>query len=238
MSLFVRKEEVLEKILRHDQSVVHFVNDESNQFWYVSLCKYDVPFYTGILTEEEGRNLLLQFCLCKRSFSLNQNLDTIEVVSLDRELGYIRFLKNDHIVVKRHNLVEDFLYQMLSGLEKTTKHVYIKNCITNSNGSRLIFESDKFGEGFSVESNSFESDRLYYLLKKYLEDHPYIKAKETDDYYLFETVTFDKNGVRSSSHEELSHLLSNHQSMSSSLLYEIYCSIHENRRNSLIREKK
>ncbi len=229
MSLFIKKEEIFLKMQQHDQAVVHFVNDEANHFWYVTLCNQDIPFYTGILMEEDGLETLLQFCLLKRDFSLKRNLDTLEVLAQDKILGYVRVMKNDHIITERENLAKDFLYQMMCLLEKRVGHLYVKN-----KSNRFVFEGNQLENSFTV--NLSEEQVSFYLMKRYLSEHPTLKVKETDEYYFLETITFEKGVMDEYSKTYVSELLSTRQTMSSSLLYDIYCSIHQNQR--LVRRKK
>jgi len=240
MAIILKKEEAKEQIEKHPKDTIQFIYDESSTCFHITMFDEEkkVSFY-GMLLEEEGLEVLLDYCLRKKYFSLKPFLDTIQIDQNGHLIGYIRYTGEGNIIKDTKGIVEKFLTQMLELLER--KAGSVKVYYEERDKNRLTIETpDK--KNFTIEEMKEHKIKLEYLIKEYAKRNPDSKVNEDEHGYYFDHVAFQKKGLSQEEKRNFQNTLLASQmegyleGMSSSLLFQIAQEINKNQ--SLERRRK
>lgn len=116
MSLYLKKEEALEKIKKNENNTFHFIN--KGKVSSLAIANEEKEEFIGFLLEPEGIKFLLEYLLWQEYVTLSLNLDTIVIKKQNEVKGYIRRNEKEHVIEKNKNLIEELLVKLIYYIRK------------------------------------------------------------------------------------------------------------------------
>ena len=222
MSLYLKKEEALEKIKKNENNTFHFIN--KGKVSSLAIANEEKEEFIGFLLEPEGIKFLLEYLLWQEYVTLSLNLDTIVIKKQNEVKGYIRRNEKEHVIEKNKNLIEELLVKLIILYKEESLKVEILESTTVEE-SKLIIKGSKGPIILTSESKKIKTE---YLLKKCLESQKSKVVKEDENNFYLEGIVFGKKSIDPQERELFRTTMNNNPNIgyvegtTSSYMYELY----------------
>lgn len=234
MAITVTKEEVLKEIWERKNERIHFIFEEEINGCHITFCNQEneITFY-GIVNQNMGLELVLNFFQKEENFQLEPHVDTIKVTKENRPIAFIRHKNNGYVVKEQDHIVEQLLLALLEIMNNELNGAEV---IRKENG--ITFDSSF--RSFTVLNTLENKERMKYLITEYLKSHPNIHPTEEKTSYRAGNITFIKQGLGlKKTGEDGSSILSRYcEQEQSSLIWSIFQEVKEQEQRKLLTKKE
>jgi len=228
MSLYLKKEDVLEEVKNRPNSIFHFFRNNTKGICFFTICNvHEELEFAGVLTMSEGVKFLLDYVLWKQEITLEGDIDTIKIIDKNQVIGFFRNENMSHVIHNNPDLVEELLFELLLLYKSYVKKLQVQYETNFMDESKITFSGDH-ESCFTVQSKGTQKKRMKYLFKKLMECNKEGMIQECDDWYYFNDVIFSKAAFGIQEKSFLSKAMNTNsnsgyvEGKTSSLMFELY----------------
>lgn len=167
-----------------NNNYVSFLFYEKNKECIITIYNDQKILMKKIVSEEEGKEQLVTYCLSQRSLELEPHIDTICLKNgSDKIRGFIRYMEEPEVIREQiidlfyNSIIPKFICDFLEILQLNAKNIKISSRLDHNSNPEINI----YGENEKNFHMAFQMDRkkyFSYIISEYRKRHENINVKE------------------------------------------------------------